>query len=88
MIRGKSPTRSEAASTLLTGTYQRRPRSRKDSHGPITVQVIEGRIRFSAESQTVTLTEGHMLSLQAGLPHAVEASEESAFLLTVAPTSL
>jgi quercetin dioxygenase-like cupin family protein len=54
--------------------------------GPITVQVIEGRIRFSAESQTVTLAEGQLLSLQAGLPHAVEAAEESVFLLTVAPT--
>lgn len=53
--------------------------------GPITVQVLEGRIRFSAESQTVTLTQGHMLTLQAGLPHAVEAPEESVFLLTVAP---
>ncbi len=52
--------------------------------GPITVQVIEGRIRFSAEAKTVTLTEGHMLSLQAGIPHAVDAVEESVFLLTVA----
>lgn len=54
--------------------------------GPITVQVIEGRIRFSAESQAVTLNEGQMLTLQAGLPHAVEAPEESVFLLTVALT--
>lgn len=53
--------------------------------GPITVQVIEGRITFSAESQTVTLAAGQMLSLQAGLPHAVNAPEESVFLLTVAP---
>lgn len=53
--------------------------------GPITVQVLEGRITFSAESQVVTLTEGQVLSLQAGLPHAVEAQEEAVFLLTVAP---
>lgn len=53
--------------------------------GPITVQVIEGRIRFSAESEVVTLAEGQMLSLQSGLPHAVEAPEDSVFLLTVAP---
>ncbi len=56
--------------------------------GPITVQVIEGRITFSAESQTVTLAAGQMLSLQAGLPHAVNAPEESVFLLTVAPAPL
>jgi quercetin dioxygenase-like cupin family protein len=53
--------------------------------GPITVHVLEGRIHFSAELQTVTLTQGQMLTLQAGLPHAVEAPEESVFLLTVAP---
>lgn len=53
--------------------------------GPITVQVLEGRITFSAESQAVTLTEGQMLSLRAGLPHAVEAPEDAVFLLTVAP---
>jgi quercetin dioxygenase-like cupin family protein len=52
--------------------------------GPITVQLLEGRIRFSAESQTVTLVKGQLLTLQAGLPHAVEAEEESVFLLTVA----
>lgn len=54
--------------------------------GPITVHVLEGRIAFSAESQTVTLADGQMLSLQAGLPHAVDAPEDAVFLLTVAPT--
>lgn len=53
--------------------------------GPITVQVVEGRITFNAESQNVTLAEGQMLSLQSGLPHAVDAPEDAVFLLTVAP---
>jgi quercetin dioxygenase-like cupin family protein len=52
--------------------------------GPITVHLLEGRITFSAESKTVTLTEGQMLSLQAWLPHAVDAPEDAVFLLTVA----
>lgn len=51
--------------------------------GPITVQMLEGRIMFSVESQDVMLTEGQVLSLQAGLPHAVEAPEDAVFLLTV-----
>lgn len=53
--------------------------------GPITVQMLEGRIMFSVESQDVMLTEGQVLSLQAGLPHAVEAPEDAVFLLTVVP---
>ncbi|HLZ33192.1 MAG TPA: hemerythrin domain-containing protein [Nitrospira sp.] len=60
--------------------------SSHQADGPITVQVIEGRIAFTAESQTVTLAEGQMLSLQAGLPHAVDAPEDAVFLLTVAPS--
>ncbi len=55
--------------------------------GPISVQAIEGQIKFSAVSQTVTLRKGQMLTLQSGLPHSVEAVEESAFLLTVASES-
>lgn len=53
--------------------------------GPITVHMLEGRIAFSAEAQTVILGEGQMLGLQAGLPHAVEVSEDAVFLLTLAP---
>lgn len=52
--------------------------------GPITVQVIEGTLRFRTEAHTLTLHAGHLLTLQGGMPHAVEAVEESAFLLTLA----
>jgi quercetin dioxygenase-like cupin family protein len=52
--------------------------------GPLSLQVVEGAITFSAAPQEVTLTEGQVLTLQAGIPHSVEAIEESAFLLTLA----
>ena len=52
--------------------------------GPLSLQVVEGTIKFSAASQEVTLGEGQVLTLQAGIPHSVEAIEESAFLLTLA----
>jgi quercetin dioxygenase-like cupin family protein len=52
--------------------------------GPITVQVIEGTLRFRTEAQTLTLQAGHLVTLQGEMPHAVEAVEESAFLLTLA----
>jgi quercetin dioxygenase-like cupin family protein len=51
---------------------------------PISVQVIEGALTFRTEAQTLTLHPGHLLTLQAGIPHAVEAVEESVFLLTLA----
>jgi quercetin dioxygenase-like cupin family protein len=47
------------------------------------VQVIEGTLTFRTEAQTLTLQQGHLLTLQTGIPHAVEAVEESAFLPTL-----
>jgi len=58
------------------------PSHRADS--PMSLQVIEGVLKFSADAQTVTLRHGQLLTLHSGMPHAVEAVEESVFLLTVA----
>ena len=55
--------------------------------GPISVQVLEGQIRFSTEQSTVVLAKGALLILPQQVRHWVEALEESAFLLTVAPLS-
>jgi quercetin dioxygenase-like cupin family protein len=51
---------------------------------PINVQVLEGRLLFSTDSQSVALGQGQMLALQPEIRHGVEACEESAFLLTLA----
>ena|SRR5262245_5032991 len=54
------------------------------AEGPLSLQVVEGTLKFIAAPQEVTLGEGQVLTLQAGIPHRVEAIEESAFLLTLA----
>ena len=51
---------------------------------PISLQVIEGVLTFSADTQTVTLRQGQLLTLHDGIPHVVDAVQESVFLLTVA----
>ena len=51
--------------------------------GPITFQVLEGEIRFTAGDQVAHLRAGEFLTLPAG-EHHVEAITESAFLLTIA----
>ncbi|WP_299701471.1 cupin domain-containing protein [uncultured Pontibacter sp.] len=53
--------------------------------GPISVHVIEGRIRFNTEAEAVVLTKGQLLTLQEHVRHSVEALEETTFLLTVSP---
>lgn len=55
---------------------------------PINVQVLEGRLQLSTDSESVTLGKGQMLALQPGIRHGVEARKESAFLLTLATGQL
>jgi quercetin dioxygenase-like cupin family protein len=52
--------------------------------GRISIQTVVGRIRVRAEGRTFDLRSGTLLALDQGLPHDVEAIEDSAFLLTIA----
>jgi len=51
--------------------------------GTISVQVLKGSIRFTAQGNASDLRPGNVLALSASIKHEVEALEESAFLLTV-----
>ncbi len=52
--------------------------------GPITVQVLDGHIEFTAGSQTSPVPKGHVLGLRSGVPHSLRAVKKSAILITVA----
>ena len=52
--------------------------------GRISVQAMVGHIRMHVREKAIDLPAGHMLVLERGLPHDVEALEDSAFLLTIA----
>jgi hypothetical protein len=51
--------------------------------GRIFVQTVACHIRMHVRSQLFDLPAGHSLALEHVLPHNVEPSEESAFLLTI-----
>jgi len=53
------------------------------AHGEITVQCLEGRISFTAESITQELMPGQLLYLRTGEPHALKAIENSSVLVTI-----
>ena len=52
------------------------------AQGIITVQVLEGKIRFTTDEKEVERSKGEMLTLHEKIPHSVLALEESVFLLT------
>ncbi|MEQ1760684.1 MAG: cupin domain-containing protein [Vicinamibacterales bacterium] len=54
------------------------------TEGRISIHVLSGHIQVRAAGRTYRLRPGGLLALDRGLPHDVEALEESAFLLTVA----
>ncbi len=56
--------------------------------GVISLQILEGKIRFSAEEQTIELGKGQMLTLHDGIPHSLLAIEETIILLTLAITQV
>ncbi len=57
----------------------------KEHHadGSITVQVIEGELRFRTQQQEHALAAGHLLTLGRSIKHSVEAVSDAIFLLTI-----
>jgi len=54
------------------------------TEGRISVHVLSGHLHLRAAGRTFSLRPGSLLALDHGMPHDVEALEESAFLLTIA----
>lgn len=54
--------------------------------GMISVQVLQGKLRFGTEGESLQMEKGEMVALHKGIPHSVLAIEESMFLLTLTPT--
>jgi len=55
-----------------------------DAEGPVIVQPVDGRIRFTAGARDYDLEPGRLLSLGPGVRHRVSSEEGGAFLLTIA----
>jgi quercetin dioxygenase-like cupin family protein len=51
--------------------------------GPVMIHVLDGGVRAIVGGQSHELVAGQLLSLAAGVPHAVESSGGATFLLTL-----
>jgi mannose-6-phosphate isomerase class I len=55
-----------------------------DGTGVMTLQVIDGAIRFQSEHERLELNRGQMIALHEHIPYTATAQEESICLLTMA----
>lgn len=53
------------------------------ANGHLSVQVLEGQIKFTTDHQSIELNKGQMLALHDLIPHSVLAMKETIFLLTL-----
>lgn len=51
--------------------------------GLLSIQVIEGQIEISADSESINLKSGQMIVLHSYIEHSISAVEETVFLFTV-----
>lgn len=49
----------------------------------LALEVLAGRLRLHAGGRTMELGQGHLVVLDRGMAHEIEAAEDSAFLLTL-----
>lgn len=56
------------------------------AEGIISVQVLEGKLQFNTDKQSVELNKEQMLALHECIPHSILALKETIFLLTLTTT--
>lgn len=71
---------------VLIALHEGAEMARHTANGIISVQVLEGRLQFNTEGQSVELNKGQMLALHERIPHSVHAIKETTFLLTLTTT--
>ena len=69
---------------VLTALKARARLPGHQTEGRISIQTVVGHIQVRAQGRTFDLAAGSLLALDQGIPHDVEALDESAFLLTIA----
>ncbi|WP_432670770.1 cupin domain-containing protein [Flavobacterium sp. SM2513] len=76
--------KSETMQIMLLGFHSGAELKSHKANGIISVQVIQGKIKFSTEQESAVLEQGEMITLQPNITHRVLSMTESFFLLTLA----
>ena len=76
--------KNDAMRMVLIALHKDAILQKHTAEGNISIQVIEGEIKFNTDADSVIMEKGAMIALHKGLSHSVEAIKESVFLLTLA----
>lgn len=76
--------KSETMRIVLIGLHENAELKSHKANGVISVQVLEGKIEFTAQKQITHLEQRQMIVLEENIFHSVKALSESFFLLTLA----
>jgi quercetin dioxygenase-like cupin family protein len=68
---------------ILTAMHEGTEIKSFQSNDSVTVQIIEGRLRFHVRKDTVTLNEGQLMTLDENIKYSLTTQEETVFLLTI-----
>lgn len=76
--------KSDTMRIVLMGLHENAELKEHKANGVISVQPVEGKIKFATAHESVELEKGKMIALEANILHSVKALKESFFLLTLA----
>ena len=71
---------------VLIALHQGAEMAKHTADGIISLQVLEGQLKFTTDVKSVELSKGQMLALHERIPHSVVAMQETLFLLTLTTT--
>ena len=71
---------------VLIALHEGAEMAKHKAEGIISVQVLEGQLKFTTDMKSVELSKGQMLALHERIPHSVLALKEAVFLLTLTTT--
>jgi quercetin dioxygenase-like cupin family protein len=80
--------RSPEKQILLTLLHSKTEIRSFQSNESVTLQIIEGKLRFHTRKESVTLDGGQLLTLHENIKYSLVAREETALLITIANSTL
>lgn len=76
--------KTEGMHMVLVALHKDAVLEKHTTNGIVSVQVLEGELKFTAEGKSHRLAKGQVIALHKNIAHSVIAAKESVFLLTVA----